>query len=69
MKAKEFRLLKTEELRSKIEEMQEEAFWLKFKLKSGQLDKSSTIRDNKRNLARALTILGERVATSEDSKR
>ena len=57
MKAKELKALGEKELHTKAKELREELFWLKFKNKSGQLDKPSNIEKARRDLARVLTVL------------
>lgn len=57
MKAKELTPLSAKDLTGKAKELREELFWLKFKGKSGQLDKPANIRKTRRDLARVLTVL------------
>jgi large subunit ribosomal protein L29 len=56
-KPNEIKSLNLKDLKSKAKELREELFWLKFKNKTGQMEKTSNIRDAKRNLARVLTFL------------
>ena len=60
MKVKEIRQLSTEELTSKVAELKNELFNLRFQLATGQLDNSSSIRLVKKDIARVKTILRER---------
>lgn len=60
MIAKELRGLGTKELRTKVKELREELFWLKFKNKSGQMDKAANIEKTRRDLARVLTVMNEK---------
>ncbi|QSX07482.1 50S ribosomal protein L29 [Alkalibacter rhizosphaerae] len=60
MKAKEIRELSTQELESKLSELKEELFNLRFQLATGQLENPIRIREVKRTYARIKTILTER---------
>ena len=56
----EFRNLTTAELEQKIAGFKDELFNLRFQLATGQLDNPSQIRDVRKEIARAKTILRER---------
>lgn len=60
MKAKEFHDLSTQELSEKLVELKSELFNLRFQLATGQLTNTMVIRECKRNIARASTVLRER---------
>jgi large subunit ribosomal protein L29 len=60
MKAKEFRNLTTAEIEQKITSFKEELFNLRFQLATGQLDNPTRIREVRRNIAKAKTVLRER---------
>jgi large subunit ribosomal protein L29 len=60
MKAKEFRNLTTAEIEQKINSLKEELFNLRFQLATGQLDNPTRIREVRRTIARAKTVLRER---------
>ncbi len=60
MKTKEIRNLSSEQLASKIDELKNELFNLRFRLATGQLDNPSSIKMVKKDIARAKTILRER---------
>lgn len=60
MKANELRNLTTAEIEQKIASFKEELFNLRFQLATGQLDNPTRIRDVRKNIARAKTILHER---------
>lgn len=60
MKAKELRELSNAELQDKVAEFKSELFNLRFQLATGQLENPMRIREVKRNIARAKTILRER---------
>lgn len=60
MKAKDFRNLSDAEIRNKVKDLKEELFNLRFQLATGQLDNPMRIRQVKKDIARAKTILRER---------
>lgn len=60
MKASEFRNLTSAEIEVKISGFKEELFNLRFQLATGQLDNPTRIRDVRKEIARAKTILRER---------
>jgi len=60
MKAKEFRDMTQEEIQQKIKALKEELFNLRFQLATGQLDTPHRIREVRKSIARAHTILRER---------
>ncbi|MFX3631201.1 MAG: 50S ribosomal protein L29 [Candidatus Pristimantibacillus sp.] len=60
MKANDFRNLTSAEIEQKITGFKEELFNLRFQLATGQLESPTRIRDVRKNIARAKTILHER---------
>jgi len=60
MKASEFRNLTTAEIENKINGFKEELFNLRFQLATGQLDNPVQIRELRKEIARAKTVLRER---------
>ncbi|WP_440113170.1 50S ribosomal protein L29 [Paenibacillus sp. QZ-Y1] len=60
MKASEFRNLTSAEIEQKIAGFKEELFNLRFQLATGQLDNPTRIRDVRKEIARAKTIIRER---------
>ncbi|MGI9953015.1 50S ribosomal protein L29 [Moorellaceae bacterium AZ2] len=60
MKANELRELSTEELARKVLDWKQELFNLRFQQATGQLDNPMRLREVRRNIARAKTILRER---------
>ena len=60
MKTSEIRVLKNEELATKLEEAHEELFNLRFRLATRQLVNHREIPKAKRKIARMKTILRER---------
>ena len=60
MKMQEIRDLSNEEIKSKIEESQEELFNLRFSQATGSLEKPSRINELRKLVARMKTVLKER---------
>lgn len=60
MKASEIRELNQEELESKIKELKEELFNLRFQHAINQLDNPLRLKAVKKDIARTMTILRER---------
>ncbi|WP_416148187.1 50S ribosomal protein L29 [Salipaludibacillus sp. HK11] len=60
MKANEIRNLTTAEVEQKTKTLKEELFNLRFQLATGQLDNPARIREVKKGIARAKTVLRER---------
>jgi len=62
MKASELRELTEAELRSKETDLAERLFALRLQKTTGQLENSAKIPQARRDLARVLTVLGEKQA-------
>jgi len=60
MKAAELREQTVEELRDKEREISEQLFALRLQKVTGQLENPSKISNLKRDMARVLTVLGEK---------
>ena len=60
MKTKELHELTVEELNSKLKELSEELFNLRFRHAIGQLDNPASIKTCKKDIARVKTVLRER---------
>lgn len=60
MKAKEIRDLTSEELATKLNDLKDELFKLRFRLATGQLENPMSIREVRRTMARVKTIIKER---------
>jgi large subunit ribosomal protein L29 len=60
MKSNEIRNLTTAEIEQKVTSLKEELFNLRFQLATGQLDNPTRIRDIRKGIARAKTVLRER---------
>ena len=62
MKATELREMTVEQLNSKLGELKEELFNLRFQLAINQLDKPHQITEVKHDIARVMTVLREKNA-------
>ena len=62
MKATELRTMSVEELNTKLGELKEELFNLRFQLAINQLDKPHKITEVKHDIARVMTVLREKNA-------
>lgn len=60
MKIKEIRELSNEELVARKRELKHESFNLRIQQKTGQLEKPSLIKSNRREVARIESVLSER---------
>jgi large subunit ribosomal protein L29 len=60
MKASELRNLSTEEIQNRVDQLKDELFNLRFQLATGQLENPMRIRQVRKDIARAKTILKER---------
>ena len=60
MKAKELHELTVEELNTKLKELSEELFNLRFRHAIGQLENHSSLKNCKKDIARVKTILREK---------
>ncbi|MCL1854804.1 MAG: 50S ribosomal protein L29 [Clostridia bacterium] len=57
MKAKELVTLNRDELESKVRDLKEELFNLRFQLATGQLQNTMVIQGVRRDIARCMTVL------------
>ena len=60
MKARELRELSVDQLEAKEKEFREEEFKLRFRHATGQLEKTSRIRQLKKDIARVKTVIREK---------
>ncbi len=67
MKASEIRAMSDEELQSKLAELSEEAFKLRFQNVTSQLENTAMIKRVKKDIARIKTIAGARAAQKEEA--
>ena len=51
-----------DELQKKLSELEEQLFKLRFQKSTGQIEDPTRIRKVRRNIARVLTVMGERQA-------
>ena len=63
MKVEKIRELKSEELQTRVEELEEEIFRARIQKETGQLDQMGKVRSLRRDLARVKTVLRERRAS------
>jgi large subunit ribosomal protein L29 len=68
MKVQELRNLSRDEIAKKVQEMEEELFNLRFQAKMGQLANALQLRTVRRSIARAKTILAEKVKEAVPKK-
>jgi len=68
MKVKEIRDLTTEELEEKVGDLKRELFNLRFQLATGQLDNPMRIKEVRKSIARAKTVLRERELRQENAQ-
>ena len=66
MKASELRELTVEELRTKLTELKNELFNLRFQLAVNQLENSNRIGAVKKDIARVSTVIRQRELAGED---
>ena len=64
VKATAMRDMSPEDIRQRVTELREELFSLRFRNAMRQLDNPLKIRESRRELARLLTVLGEKQAVS-----
>lgn len=68
MKAVDARELTTDELSSRIEQLQEELFRLRFRRATMELENPMLLRTIKRDIARLRTVLREQELSSEGAR-
>jgi len=68
MKVSEIRDLTTEELTDKVGSLKRELFNLRFQLATGQLDNTMRIKEVRKSIARAKTVLRERELGKEKAQ-
>lgn len=67
MKASEIRELTAEELQTKLKDLKEELFNLRFQLAINQLDNPMRISAVKKDIARVLTVIREQELSSKNA--
>ena len=66
MNIKEIRDMSSEELKKALEESKVELFDLRFQRATGSIENPMKIRDNKKSIARILTVLKERQSEKKE---
>ncbi|MFO1519767.1 MAG: 50S ribosomal protein L29 [bacterium] len=61
MTPEELRSRTPDDLKTQVHEMQEELFKLRLQKGTGQLEKSHRLKEVKRDIARAMTVLNEKL--------
>ncbi len=69
MKTAEARELTTEEIQTRIEQLQEELFRLRFRAATMELENPMLLRTLRRDVARLKTVLRERELAAENTGR
>jgi large subunit ribosomal protein L29 len=69
MKAREFRNMDPEQIKNEIRNLKESLFKLRFQHFTGQLDNPMKLRNTRRDLARAYTVLREKVGQKDISNK
>ena len=67
MKASELRSMNLVDLNGKLKELKQELFHLRFQHAINQLDNPHRIADVKRDIARVLTVLQEKMSSEENA--
>lgn len=65
MKTSDLRQLTPQELEARVRELRSSLFSLKIQKATGQLESITSVRNTRRDLARALTVQHERTAADE----
>ena len=65
MKAYELRQMSLDELHNQLDDSKAEYFNLRFQASSGQLEDTNRLRSVKRNIARIMTLIGEKSREAE----
>lgn len=71
MKAREFRNMEVEQIKTEIRNMKESLFKFRFQHFTGQLENPMKLRNTRRDLARAYSVLKEKLTgkTSSDKNK
>ena len=59
LKVEELRNLSVEELQEKVNVLKKELMQYRFQAKTGKLERQSTLREVRRDIARALTVMNQ----------
>ena len=66
-KASDFRAMSADERNDKLAELKKEQFNLRFQAATSQLEKTSRVREVRRDIARLKTLSAETVSANSDS--
>lgn len=69
MRAREFRNMDIEQLKAEIKKMKESLFKFRFQHFTGQLENPMKLRNTRRDLARAYTVLREKILQTKNSEK
>ena len=64
MKAQELRTKTSDQLKGELATLQKEAFNLRFRKASGQLENTARVRQVRRDIARVLTFLNQKTSAA-----
>lgn len=64
MKAADMRVKSVDELKDQLNDLKKEALNLRFQKASGQLEATARVREVRRDIARVLSVLGEKNQTA-----
>jgi len=67
LKAKDIRELSLDELKRKLNELRHESLNLRLQQSTGQLENSARMKTCRREIARVLTIIGERTKSQPEA--
>jgi len=65
MKAREFRNMETEQIKNEIRNLKESLFKFRFQHFTGQLENPMKLRNTRRDLARAYSVLKEKLSQKD----
>lgn len=68
LKVEEIRGLGVDEIQEKVEKMKKDLMQYRFQAKTGKLERQSTIKEVRRDIARLLTIMNQKSAQGETAK-
>ncbi|MGC8926981.1 MAG: 50S ribosomal protein L29 [Myxococcota bacterium] len=69
MKAREFRNMEVEQIKTEIRNMKESLFKFRFQHFTGQLENPMKLRNTRRDLARAYSVLKEKLSSKTSSEK
>jgi len=69
MKAREFRNMETEQIKNEIRNLKESLFKFRFQHFTGQLENPMKLRNTRRDLARAYSVLKEKLSQKDTTNK